>query len=216
MTVEGGSDSEWQKVVDGDRDTFSRLTAPLVPALREAAAQELDYFTGIGELPADVSSPEEIVGEALLRAWRHRHRRPAGVSLEAWLLKVVYRVVDELVHRERRRAALAEAVGNQHPELPPLEDDNEFWQWFQPEDLPIGEPMLPQPAPSPEEIAAKLGVRPQTLATPARRALWMHRRHRLTVREIGAVLRRPAAEVRTLVEQAAARVRESRPTRSGS
>lgn len=201
---------DWQKALAGDRDAFSRLTEPLVAALREAAAHELDHFIGIGELPDDTSAPEEVVGEALLRAWQQRRRKPEELSLEAWLLKIVYRVVDELVDRERRRRTLAEAVSGQHPELPPLEDEEEFWQWFQPEDLPIGEPLLPQPPPTPEEIAAKLGARPKALTTLARRALWMHRRHRLQVREIGAILKRPAQEVRTLVEQAAARIREGR------
>lgn len=209
MSVGSGAGDGWQKVIEGDREAFSRLTEPLVPALREAAAHELDHFVAVGELPEEATTSEEVVGEALLRAWRQRRRRPEGLGLEAWLLKIVYRVVDELVDRERRRRALAEAVGGQHPELPPLEDEDEFWQWFQPEDLPIGEPLLPEPPPTPEEITAKLGARPKTLATPARRALWMHRRHRLEMREIGAVLKRPAAEVRELVQQAAARIRES-------
>lgn len=212
--MENPAEGEWRRVVEGDRELFSRSTEPLVPALREAAAHELDHFVGIGELPEDATTPEEVVGEALLRAWRQRRRKPEGTRLEAWLLGIVYRVVDELVHRERRRRALAEATAGQHPELPPLEDENEFWQWFQPEDLPIGEPLLPEPPPTPEEIAARLGARPKMLATPARRALWMHRRHRLELREIGAVLRRPVGEVRELVEKAAARVRENNRARS--
>ncbi|GBD44484.1 hypothetical protein HRbin40_01973 [bacterium HR40] len=209
MTSDSEAGELWQRAVEGDREAFTRLTEPLLGRLREAATHELEHFVAVGELPEDATTAEEVVGEVLLRAWRQRHRKPADFRLEPWLLSILYRVIDALVHEHRRKTELAEALAGQHPEAPPLEDDDEFWEWFQPEDLPIAEPLLPQAPPSPEEIAAKLGARPRLLSTASRRALWLHQRHRLAVREIGAVLKKPAAEVRELVETAAERIRRS-------
>ncbi len=200
----------WAEALHGDRDAFNRAVDPLVPELIEAARAELRVLVAEGELPEDATSPEELVGEVLLRAWRNRRRRPPRVSLRAWLLAILYRVVDELVHAERRRRRLAEAARDMHPEVPPLEDEDAFWEWFQPEDLPVAEPVMPEPVPDPETVAATLETRPRVLATTARRALMMHRRHRLEVREIAAVLRRPVGETRELIHEAARRIREAR------
>ncbi len=197
----------WAEALHGDRDAFNRAVDPLVPELIEAARAELRVLVAEGELPEDLASPEEVVGEVLLRAWRNRRRRPPRVSLRAWLLAILYRVLDERVHAERRRRRLAEAARDMHPEVPPLEDEETFWQWFQPEDLPLAEPAMPEPVPDPETVAATLETRPRVLAPAARRALLMHRRHRLDVREIAAVLRRPVGETRELVREAARRIR---------
>ncbi|GBD42371.1 hypothetical protein HRbin39_01762 [bacterium HR39] len=205
-----GIEKDWALAVKGDRDAFNRVVDPLVPELIEAARHELAFFVETGDLPADATTPEEVVGEVMLRAWRNRRRRLLRVSVEAWLLAILYRVIDETVHAERRRRELAETARDMHPEVPPLEDEDAFWEWFQPEDLPVAEPLIPEPAPDPETVTETLEARPRVLATTARRALMMHRRHRLAVKEIAAVLRRPVGETVEIIREAARRVREQK------
>ncbi len=203
------TEPEWQAVLDGDKETFNRLIEPLVADLIAAAREELAYFTELGEIPEGVYAVEDIVAQAVLRAWRNRRRRPSRASLKAWLLAILYRIFDDIVARERRRREVAEAAREQHPEIPPLEDEDAFWEWFQPDDLPLVEPLMPEETPSPEEIASVLETRPHAVATTARRALVMHRRHGIEIGEISAVLRKSAAETRALIAEAAKRVREA-------
>ncbi len=208
----------WMEALHGDREAFNRVVDPLVPELVETARQELKVLVESGELPEELTSPEEVVGEVMLRAWRNRRRRPAYLSIRAWLVAILYRVIDELVHAERRRRRAAELARGMRPEVPPLEDEDQFWEWFQPEDMPVAEPVMPEPVPDPETVAATLETRPRLLATSARRALVMHRRHRLGLGEIATVLRRPLAETRGLLQEAARRVQQARtePGPSGS
>lgn len=207
---EGDAAADWQAVLDGDKEAFNRLIEPLVPELVTAAREELAYFVEIGDIPPDRYAVEDILAEAVLRAWRNRRRRPSEVSLKAWLLAILYRILDDIAARERRRRELAEEAREQHPEIPPFEDEDAFWEWFQPDDLPLAEPFMPEEPPSPEEIATVLETRPRAIGTAARRALVMHRRHGIAIGEISAVLRRSVAETRALIEEAGRRVREQR------
>ncbi len=204
------TEAEWRAVVDGDREAFNRLVEPLLPELAAAAREELAYFVDLGDLPENLHTAEDILAEVLLRAWRNRRRRPPGVTLKAWLLAILYRIVDDLAARERRRREVAEAARDQGPEIPPLEDEDAFWDWFQPDDLPLVEPFMPEETPSPEEIASLLETRPRAMGTAARRALVMHRRHGIEIAEISAVLRRSVAETRALIREAGERVRAQR------
>ena len=203
-----GATPEWQAVLDGDKEAFNRLVEPLVPELATAAREELAYFVEIGDIPENVYAIEDILAQAVLRAWRNRRRRLPQVSLKAWLMAVLYRIIDDIAARERRRQEVAEAAREQHPEIPPFEDEDGFWEWFQPADLPLVEPFMPEETPSPEEIATVLETRPRAIGTAARRALVMHRRHGIAIGEISAVLRRSAAETRALIAEAGKRVRE--------
>ena len=200
------TEPEWQAVLDGDKEAFNRLIEPLAADLIAAAREELACFVELGEIPEGLYAVEDIVAQAVLRAWRNRRRRPPQVSLKAWLLAILYRIFDDIRGRERRRQEIAEAAREQHPEIPPLEDEDAFWDWFQPEDLPLLEPLMPEETPSPEEIASLLETRPHAVATVARRALVMHR-HGIEIGEISAVLRKPAAETRALIAEAAKRAR---------
>ncbi len=208
MSEDDRIEPEWRAVLDGDKEAFNRLIEPLVPELLAAAREELAHFVEIGEIPEGSYAVEDLLAEAVLRAWRNRRRRPPRASLKAWLLAILYRIVDDIAARERRRREVAETASEQHPEIPPLEDEDAFWDWFQPADLPLVEPLMPEETPSPEEIAELLETRPRAIGTAARRALVMHRRHGIELAEIGAVLRRSAAETRTLILEAGRRLRE--------
>ncbi len=208
MAEEAGEKLLWAKAVAGDREAFNRLVDPLTEELLEAARRELDYFTAVGDIPEDATTPHDIVAEVLLRAWRNRRRRIPEMRLKAWLLAILYRVVDEIAARERRRERIAEAAADFHPDVPPLEDPEGFWEWFQPEDTPVGEPLMPEEPRDPETLVSALERRPRVLATTARRALLLYRRHGLRVEEVGAILRKPGTETRRLIEDAARRVRE--------
>ncbi len=200
-------EAEWKAVVEGDREAFNRLVAPLIPRLEAAARQEIRSFEEMDELPQGLYEAEDIVAEAVLRAWRNRRRRPAHLRLEAWLLAIIYRIVDDIVAQEARRRSIASHAGELHPEIPPFEDENEFWDWFQPADLPLAEPLMPEELPTPEEVAEMLERRPRVLAVQARRALWMHRRHGMEIEEIGSVLGRTPEKTRSLIKQAGMELR---------
>ena len=69
-----------------ERAAFDRLAASHLDELLRAARRELRYRGALGQFGPDDLSPEELVGETLVRAWDDRHRRPALLGTRAWLL----------------------------------------------------------------------------------------------------------------------------------
>ncbi len=211
----------WEAVARDDRAAFSALVEPLLADLEELARHEIAYFTSLGDLDADWITPKELVGEALTVAWRGRRRKPHGLSLRAWLSGVLIRVAERIV-RHRRRVREAEgAVSLEDPVPPPpvYDDDEEFWEWYQPDDLTRYEDVLPATTVTPEDIAFVLESRRHQDRLPAleRRLLLLHDRQKLPLAEIAVILRRSVGELRAALlaarENAATLVKSLRAER---
>lgn len=183
---------QWRRSLEGDRDAFQALVAPHLAELLAAAGHELAYRQAVGDLTADDLAPEELVAETLARAWRDRHRRPPLLGIRPWLLGLQFRVAERIVRQEARARELA-ALSLEAPVPPgPIYDDEEsFWEWYQPderlrtEDV-IADPRTNESAPA-EEDAAPL---PATEALPpmTRWVFILHRRHRLAIEQTAAAL----------------------------
>lgn len=89
------------------------------------------------------------------------------------------------------------------PEVPIYDDDESFWEWYQPEETTEWEDVIPSDAPGPEEILVALeSRRAHSLPAAARQALVLRRVHRLTMVEIGNILHVSRTEARRLVVEA--------------
>ncbi len=190
----------WEAVARDDKAAFSALVEPFLADLEELARHEIAYFTSLGDLDPDWITPKELVGEALAVAWRGRRRKPRSLSLKAWLSGVLIRTAERIARHRRRVREVEEAVSLEDPVPPPpiYDDDEEFWEWYQPDDLTRYEDVLPATTITPEDIAFVLESSEQRARLPAleRRVLLLHDRQHLPLPEIAVILRRSVAEVR--------------------
>ncbi len=210
-TRRDGSDAleaAWRRIVEhDDRDAFRRLVEPLLDDLRRLAEHEIVYHVCVGDLDEDWIAPEELVGETLTRAWRRRHHRPGTLSLKAWLAGILLRTADAIAARRRRTLQIEEGVSLEEraPEPPTHDDDEEFWEWYQPDDFTKWEDVLADDAATPEELAILLESREsERLPALQRRALLLHDEQRLSLREVAVVLRLSVAEAREVLRAARA------------
>ncbi len=190
----------WEAVARDDRAAFSTLVEPLLGDLEELARHEIAYFTSLGDLDEDWITPKELVGETLAAAWRGRRRKPRALSLKAWLSGILLRTAERIVRHRRRTREVEEAVSLEAPApSPPIyDDDEEFWEWYQPDDLLRYEDVLPATTVTPEDVAFVLESTKQRGRLPAleRRVLLLHDRQHLPLPEIAVILRRSVEEVR--------------------
>ncbi|ARA92184.1 hypothetical protein AWN76_002670 [Rhodothermaceae bacterium RA] len=204
-------ETEWPAVLDGDRTAFHRLIEPHLDELLRAARRDLAYHRQLGDLPPDFVTPEELVGETLLRAWKSRRQRPAGLSLRAWLLGTQHRVLQKLIRAERlERGLWAVSLEDPLPPEPLFDDDESFWEWYQPDDLPRWEDAIPdEDAPLPDEAledeSALGGLEPEP-----RQVLLLHDRHALTLAEVAVATGRSVRETARLLQEARRKVRRVR------
>ncbi len=190
----------WEAVARDDRAAFSTLVEPLIADLEELARHEIAYFTSLGDLDPDWIAPKELVGETLAVAWRGRRRKPRSLSLKAWLSGVLIRTAERIARHRRRVREVEEAVSleDRVPPPPVYDDDEEFWEWYQPDDLTRYEDVLPATSITPEDVAFVLESAAERERLPAfeRRVLLLHDRQHLPLPEIAVILRRSVEEVR--------------------
>jgi RNA polymerase sigma factor (sigma-70 family) len=197
-----------------DRETFDRLVAPHLDELLRAARREVRYRIAMDELGPDDLAPEELVGETLARAWHERERRPELLSVRAWLLALLHRRADQIARRESRFRRFASVpLEAEPPPAPIYDDDEEFYEWYQPDEMTRWEDLVAEPSElAPEEVvAAEEELR--SLAPRTRLVYVLHDIHRLTVREIAQALGIRGEEVLRLLEEARRHGAKKKPTR---
>src|SRR5246500_1089037 len=91
----------WERCIDGDRQAFQQLMRSHLDELFAAAQRDLRYHVLLRDLRQHDLSPEELVGETLLPAWRDRLRKPASLRIQPWLLGLQFRVLTRIVRQER-------------------------------------------------------------------------------------------------------------------
>lgn len=189
---------------DQDKKAFRAQVEPHLDELLAAAARELEYRQAIGDLGLGDLTAEELVGETLTRAWRDRDRRPPLLGLRPWLLGLMFRVADNLARQEaRRREAETVSLEARVPPGPVSDDDEGFWDWYQPDESTRWEDVIPASAATPEQIVAVLErAEGRALPQAARRLLLLTRVHRLSVAEAASALHIPVAEATRLLVEA--------------
>jgi RNA polymerase sigma factor (sigma-70 family) len=192
----------WSATLAGDADAFEELVAPHLDELLKAAGRDLRYHVSLGDLRAEDLTPEELVGETLLRTWRDRCRRPLSRALRPWLLDLQLEVLAQLVDQEEKQPGF---ISLEAPVPPPpvYDDDEEFWEWYQPDDAARWEDVLPVVGHSREEFALELlETAAPNLSPLARQVFVLRHIDGLSVGEICSALHLPPERVRTLWKEA--------------
>jgi RNA polymerase sigma-70 factor (ECF subfamily) len=193
----------WKAALRGDRAAFQATVAPHLEELLGAARRELSYRVALGNFGADDLTPEELVGEALLRAWQDRYRRPSSLEVKVWLLALLFRVARDLARREAGlRRIPTESLEALVPPEPIYDDDEEFWEWYQPDELTRWEDVVEAPAMTPEEMAAADERLTRTPDPRAREVFLLYELHRVPLSETALALGLSVTETARLLEEA--------------
>lgn len=204
----------WKAVLAGDRTAFRQWVTPHADELLLAARRELSHYQRLKMLRPEDLTPEELVGETLLTAWRQRHRKPWRLSVRAWLLGLLNRVLVRYVARERTFRRLWElSLEAPLPPEPIYDDDESFWEWYQPDDLERWEDVIPDAATLTEEQLSLEEAPPEALDVlepEERQVLLLHDLHKLSLQEVAFVMQRSVRETAELLQRARRRMQTVR------
>lgn len=146
----------WRRALDGDRDAFNDALSPFTDILRDAARRQLaverDVVSGEpldGETEVDLT-PDELVGETLVRAWDLRERfDEARLGMRPWLLGLQTRSLARITRRETRYTS-RKAI-SLDDEVPVNDDQDavgeDFYEFRQPFDVDTYEEITAGTAP---------------------------------------------------------------------
>jgi DNA-directed RNA polymerase specialized sigma24 family protein len=147
--------SQWRHAVAGDADAFEQAVAPYRDVLLRNARTTIQERLATGELNSADLSPEELVGETLLRAFQGRDRfHPERMELRVWLLALQRRALnriasEETEYRDRKAISLDE-------EVPFREDydavEETFYEFGDPFDVTTYEELIPAQSPDDVEV----------------------------------------------------------------
>jgi RNA polymerase sigma factor (sigma-70 family) len=186
-----------------EQAAFQAAVKPHLQELFEAARRELRYRVALGDFGPDLLTAEELVGETLARAWRDRRRRPRLLKFRVWLLAVLFRVAEDIARDEAQFRKLAtESLQASVPPEPLYDDDESFWEWYQPDELTRWEDVVADPSSlSPEDAVAADEKFTRSLAPRARQVFVLHTIHHVSLRDVARALGISGSEaVRLLAE----------------
>ncbi|MBW2065193.1 MAG: hypothetical protein JRJ03_09695 [Deltaproteobacteria bacterium] len=182
-------EAPWEAALKGDRNAFNRLAEPHLDDLKRFAEREIRYHQYLGHFPEDDLKPEDLIGEALLRAWRTRRNRPRDISIKAWLLGILQRVVQREVWKQARSENM-ETISLESP-VPSengFDDDQSFWEWHQPDDLTRWEDVIEGHSVSPEDVVEFEEEETYDLSPRSRKVLLLHEQDRLPPQEVAYIM----------------------------
>ncbi len=164
--------AQWQRAVDGDRDSFEAAVAPLQDLLLRAARQQVALERRSGRLSEDALTPEELYGETLLRAWTHRAGfGNAKLGFRAWLLGLQHRTLGRLAAAEadyddRKAISLDEEVPTRE-EYDAVEE--QLYEFREPFEVTTYEDIIP--GSTPDDVEIDVEGRPDRALSEAEREL---------------------------------------------
>lgn len=194
----------WRRALTGDRDAFNDALAPHLDTLRDAANRQLeverDPVTDAPEPNQKVIdlTPDELVGETMVRAWDLRERFAADhMSFRAWLLGLQTRSLAKITDRQDRYDQ--RKVVSLDEELPTGEDQDavgeQFYEFRQPFDVDTYEEIVAGTAPETGALEdADLSDNDQALLSDAtfraeaRQASVLHREFDVSLSEVAQIL----------------------------
>lgn len=190
------------------RRVFMEEAKPHLDELLESARHHLAYHEARGDMPEGMFSPEELVGETLLRGFAGRDRRPRDVALRDWLLGLEGRTLDELLQDEAQlRELWAVSLDEPLPVVDPRDLDGSFWDWHRLETVecvadvlsPVGVEEHTSP------IGRVLGAA-RELPVEQWRAWLLSDGHRLALETVAGSLKRGIGQATKLVDDARVRI----------
>ncbi len=134
---------------------FIDLIRPHLPHVEQIVKRELTWLRSEGNLSPDYPTTRDILDEALVRANRNLPDKPEWMDAEQWLIKHALAVLEEETKK------YLESVSSLHTEirLPPDAIDvsekmvqEEFMEFYQPDDMLRIEDMLPAPEDADPEV----------------------------------------------------------------
>ncbi|HHN73261.1 MAG TPA: hypothetical protein ENK13_04145 [Thermopetrobacter sp.] len=198
----------WEKIAAGDRAAFDGLVEEEMAGLLQAAGHEIRYYESLGDYPPGYLTPEELVGEAMVQAWRHRTEKPGGMRPRAWLYAMLFRAADALAARRREIQSHETLSTDQRVPDDPLvldpvyDDDEEFYEWYQPDEALKWEDVLPADTVPPERIVSFCERAPAALQPVERRAALLYFRLDFDMEQVCRILGRGPEEVGPMLERA--------------
>lgn len=212
----------WRRAREGDRDAFTEATAPFQEALMEAAERQVELRRADG-LPENALTPEELVGETLVRAFDLRDRYDAdALGFRAWLLGLQTRSLarltrEDALYAERKAISLDAVVPTGEDEDAVEEAFYEFRQPYdvttyaelfagsEPEDVELSEDRLARARLSDDERAALADAE---LTPSDRDAVLLHDEFGLSLSETAQILDASMKDTAAAVNGARVSLRE--------
>ena len=221
-TTDTPAPDAWQRALTGDRDAFEEAVAPYQDRLMTAAYRLLDVHRDVTGAPDDADprdtdagstgddatsatdlTPEELVGETLVRAYERRSSFDAGkMGFGAWLLGLQTRALarfvrQEALYTERKAISLDEEVptGEEQDAV-----EEALYEFRQPFDVTTYENVIAGSAPDDPEISLdrladerlsddELAALPDAnLGLTERHALVLHDEFELSLPEVAQIL----------------------------
>ena len=209
MGNHGYDDDVWERALAGDKGAFQESIAGALDDLRIAAEHELTYAVNVGDLEEGYLSTDELVGEVIDRAWKSRKRKPEGLDRRTWLHGLLFRVFDAIVRKRwQDRAHESVSLEARVPKPPLYDDDESFYEWYQPDDVTRWEDVIADRSPSPEAVAAALESRALSVPAAARRLLLLHDRLDVSLASSARILNIHVHEARGMLADARKQVLE--------
>jgi RNA polymerase sigma-70 factor (ECF subfamily) len=203
----------------GDRDAFEAAVAPHLDDLHAAAAHLLSLHQAADGSGGTDLTPEELVGETLLRAFDRRARfATTGMTLRAWLLGLQTRALaiferQEHDYTDRKALSLDEPVPT-GDETDAVEEER--YEFRQPFDVLRYQDVIPGTAPMDLDIGPatpfderSLGILAALdLPDEARHAVLLHDEYDLSIAEVAQILRASVQDAAGHLDAARASLRE--------
>ncbi len=205
--------ADWEKVVKGDKAAFDALAEKEMAGLLEAAKHEVAYFEDVGDFPPRYMTPEELVGAALIQAWDNRAKKPESMEARAWLYAILFDAADKLAARRRdiqkHETLSTDQVIPDDPLVldPNYDDDESFYEWYQPDEALKWEDVIASRAIAPEELISLCESAPAKLGKLERRAALLHFRLGFSIEQVCRVTHKPVKDIAALLESARGKLR---------
>ena len=196
----------WDKIIAGDKAAFDALAEKEMAGLIEAARHEVAYYEDVGDFPPRYMNARELVGEALIQAWEHRARKPKGMEPRAWLYAMLFETVDKLAARRRdiqkhETLSTDQVIPDDPLVLDPVyDDDEEFYEWFQPDEALKWEDVIPSMAIAPEDLLRAAEASPKRFDAGERRAALLYFKLGFTLEQICRITGRSVRETARMLE----------------
>ncbi|GAB4235606.1 MAG: hypothetical protein Kow0032_20200 [Methyloligellaceae bacterium] len=141
------------------RETYFNLIEDHLDAVYNFVRRELTYLEASGEVPPGALNVEGLVDAVILAGLERFEQRPTEFSAGAWLFQLAVETVEAEAQRVRQilpQPALALEESPPEPAEEPTEKDQEFYEFYQPDEaLRLEDLLSDETAASPEDEVSR-------------------------------------------------------------
>ncbi len=208
-----GADAQQAQPGVEDKAGFDRLVEAEMANLLQSARHEIAYYESVGDFPPGFMTPEELVAEAMIHAWDKWAEKPAGMEPRAWLHAMLFQVADALAARQREiRQHEAVSLEQEIPQAPLVidpvyDDDEQFYEWYQPDEALKWEDVIGSIELEPDLLAEVIEQQPRRLELKERRCAMLHFRFGFSVEQICRIVQEKPEKVAAMLQHAREQVK---------